>query len=80
MAINFGLANEYNVFVFGNMSLSNTDAEGRVAVGGNAVRAITASVRTSPRFRRPTPTRPLWSTYLPAPMPAATPSSALPAT
>ena len=37
MAINFGLANEYNVFVFGNMSLSNTDAEGRVAVGGNAV-------------------------------------------
>ncbi len=27
MAINFGLANEYNVFVFGNMSLSNTDAE-----------------------------------------------------
>ena len=36
MAINFGLANNYNVFVFGNMSLSNTDAEGRVAVGGNA--------------------------------------------
>ena len=36
MAINFGLANDYNVFVFGNMSLSNTDAEGRVAVGGNA--------------------------------------------
>lgn len=28
MAINFGLANEYNVFVFGNMSLSNTDAGG----------------------------------------------------
>lgn len=37
MAINFGLANNYNVFVFGNLSLSNTDAEGRVAVGGNAV-------------------------------------------
>lgn len=37
MAINFGLANDYNVFVFGNLSLSNTDAEGRVAVGGNAV-------------------------------------------
>lgn len=36
MAINFGLANDYNVFVFGNMSLSNTDAEGRIAVGGNA--------------------------------------------
>ena len=31
MAINFGLANDYNVFVFGNLSLSNTDAEGRVA-------------------------------------------------
>lgn len=36
MAINLGLANEYNVFVFGDMSMSNTDAEGRVAVGGNA--------------------------------------------
>lgn len=36
MAINFGLANDYNVFVFGNMTMSNTDAEGRVAVGGNA--------------------------------------------
>lgn len=36
MAINFGSAGEYNVFVFGNLSLSNTDAEGRVAVGGNA--------------------------------------------
>lgn len=36
MAFNFGLANDYNVFVFGNMTLSNTDAEGRVAVGGNA--------------------------------------------
>lgn len=36
MAINFGSAGEYNVFVFGNLSLSNTDAEGRVAAGGNA--------------------------------------------
>jgi len=36
MAKNFGLANEYNVFVFGNVTLSNTDAEGRVAVGGTA--------------------------------------------
>ena len=36
MALNFGLANEYNVFVFGDLNLSNTDAEGRVAVGGNA--------------------------------------------
>ena len=36
MSINFGAANAYNVFVFGGMSLSNTDAEGRVAVGGNA--------------------------------------------
>lgn len=36
MAINFGLANDYNVFVFGDLNLSNTDAEGRVAVGGNA--------------------------------------------
>ena len=36
MAFNFGLANNYNVFVLGDMNLSNTDAEGRVAVGGNA--------------------------------------------
>ena len=36
MATNFGPANNYNVFVFGDMSMSNTDAEGRVAVGGNA--------------------------------------------
>lgn len=27
MAINLGLANEYNVFVFGDMRMSNTDAE-----------------------------------------------------
>ena len=37
MASNFGLANSYNVFVFGNLSLSNTDAEGRLAVGGAAL-------------------------------------------
>ncbi len=37
MAANLGLASLYNVFVFRNMSLSNTDAEGRVAVGGNAI-------------------------------------------
>lgn len=36
MATNFGLAKDYNVFVFGDLTLSNTDAEGRVAVGGNA--------------------------------------------
>ena len=36
MAINLGLANDYNVFVFGNLTMGNTDAEGRVAVGGNA--------------------------------------------
>ena len=35
MATNFGLANLYNVFVLGNMNRSNTDAEGRVAAGGN---------------------------------------------
>ena len=37
MAFNFGPANEYNVFIFGDMSMSNTDAEGRVAVGGNVI-------------------------------------------
>lgn len=37
MATNLGLASLYNVFVFKNMNLSNTDAEGRVAVGGNAI-------------------------------------------
>ncbi len=36
MAINFGVAGNYNVFVFQDLNLSNTDAEGRVAVGGNA--------------------------------------------
>ena len=36
MAINFAAANGYNVFLFGDINLSNTDAEGRVAVGGNA--------------------------------------------
>lgn len=37
MATNLGLVSLYNVFVFKNMILSNTDAEGRVAVGGNAI-------------------------------------------
>lgn len=31
-----GAASGYNVFVFGNMQRQNADAEGRVAVGGNA--------------------------------------------
>lgn len=34
-AATFGVANDYNVFVFGDMTQSS-DAEGRVAVGGNA--------------------------------------------
>ena len=37
MSINLGLASEYNVFTFGDIALSNTDAEGRVASGGNAI-------------------------------------------
>ena len=37
MATNFGIANLYNVFVFGTLTMSNTDAEGRVAAGGGAV-------------------------------------------
>lgn len=37
MATNFGIAKEYNVFVFDHLSLSNTTVEGRVAVGGNTV-------------------------------------------
>ena len=36
MATNLGIASLYNVFVFDNMALSNTDAEGRVAVGSTA--------------------------------------------
>lgn len=35
-AFGLGAASNYNVFVFGNMSQQNADAEGRVAVGGNA--------------------------------------------
>ncbi|MFX3634947.1 MAG: choice-of-anchor A family protein [Candidatus Pristimantibacillus sp.] len=31
-----GTAGEYNLFILGSMNLSNTDAEGRVAVGGSA--------------------------------------------
>ncbi|MFE4108700.1 choice-of-anchor A family protein [Almyronema epifaneia] len=34
-AASFGIANDYNVFVFGDMNQSS-DSEGRVAVGGNA--------------------------------------------
>ncbi|MUT64795.1 choice-of-anchor A family protein [Paenibacillus sp. NEAU-GSW1] len=32
---NFGTANDYNVFVFGDHSQMNTSADGRVAAGGN---------------------------------------------
>ena len=35
MSTNLGLASQYNVFIFGDIALSNTDAEGRVASGGN---------------------------------------------
>lgn len=35
MAVNLGPAGIYNVFVLQNMNMSNTDAEGRVAAGGN---------------------------------------------
>lgn len=35
MAVNLGVAQNYNVFVFGDMNQSS-DSEGRVAVGGNA--------------------------------------------
>lgn len=61
MAFNFGLANDYNVFVFGDMTLSNTDAEGRVAVGGNATLSnygIGAGITALPP--PPTRTHPLW--------------------
>lgn len=53
MASNFGLANSYNVFVFGDLSLSNTDAEGRVAVGGAALLSnygIGANISPLPPF------------------------------
>ena len=32
-----GPAANFNVFVLGNHTQSNTDSEGRVAVGGNAI-------------------------------------------
>lgn len=35
-AQNLGAASNYNYFVFGNVTLSNTDVEGRAAIGGNA--------------------------------------------
>ena len=33
---NLGIANDFNIFVFGDHTQSNVDSEGRVAVGGNA--------------------------------------------
>ena len=35
LSINFGTVGKYNVFILENMEMSNTYAEGRVAVGGN---------------------------------------------
>lgn len=35
-AQSIGVASDYNMFLFGNHNQSNTDVEGRVAVGGNA--------------------------------------------
>lgn len=35
-ADSLGVANDYNVFVLGNITKSNVDAQGKVAVGGNA--------------------------------------------
>lgn len=62
MAINFGLANDYNVFVFGDLNLSNTDAEGRVAVGGKPPLATMALAPESRRCPLPTQIHPLWWT------------------
>ncbi len=62
MAINFGLANDYNVFVFGDLNLSNTDAEGRVAVGGNATLSNYGVGAESRRCPLPTQIHPLWWT------------------
>lgn len=83
MATNFGLANLYNVFVLGNMNMSNTDAEGRVAAGGNVTLSNYGVGAGSLRCRLPVPTLP-WSltavsTFPAAPMPAATQSSIPPA-
>ncbi len=36
MSTNFGTANDYNLFVLGNMNMQNTDVEGRLAVRGSA--------------------------------------------
>lgn len=33
---NFGIANDFNLFILGNHTQSHVDSEGRVAVGGNA--------------------------------------------
>lgn len=35
-AISLGIASDYNVFVLGDVNQSNTDAEGKVAIGGDA--------------------------------------------
>lgn len=76
MAFNFGPANEYNVFLFGDMSMSNTDAEGRVAVGGNAILSNYGLGRGFSLCLRQAPTRPLLSAetsaFQPGPTPAAT--------
>ena len=55
MAINFAAANGYNVFLFGDINLSNTDAEGRVAVGGNATLSNYCIGPASLLFPQPTP-------------------------
>jgi len=34
-AINLGIASDYNIFVLGDVNQSNTDSEGKVAIGGN---------------------------------------------
>lgn len=55
MAINFAATNGYNVFLFGDINLSNTDAEGRVAVGGNATLSNYGIGPASLLFPQPTP-------------------------
>ncbi len=36
MATNFGIANDYNLFILGDINMQNTDVEGRLAVRGSA--------------------------------------------
>lgn len=53
MAVNLGPIGIYNVFVIQDMNMSNTDAEGRVAVGGNVTLqnyGIGASISPLPPF------------------------------